>query len=106
MYGPAGHAYVYLCYGIHWLMNVVTGAPDSPQAVLIRACEAADGPGKLTKALKITGQANGAQLFDNADLWIEDDGFLCQVATANRVGIAYSSQEDQNRPWRFIMVKP
>jgi len=106
MYGPAGHAYIYLCYGIHWLMNVVTGDLDSPQAVLIRACEEAAGPGKLTKALKITGLENGCSITGDTDLWIEDDGFSCQVDTKKRVGIAYASQEDQDRLWRFVIRKP
>ena len=55
LYGPPGVLYVYLCYGIHWMLNIVTGTEDRPQAVLIRACEGADGPGKLTKALPVTG---------------------------------------------------
>ena len=51
MYGEAGTAYIYLCYGIHWLLNVVTGEKDQPEAVLIRACAEAPGPGRLTKKL-------------------------------------------------------
>ena len=61
LYADAGTVYVYLCYGIHWLVNIVTGDREEPQAVLIRACEGAQGPGKLTKALKITGALNGAR---------------------------------------------
>ena len=55
MYMEAGTIYVYLCYGMHWLLNIVTGEVDEPEAVLIRACVDAPGPGKLTKALGITG---------------------------------------------------
>ena len=54
LYMKAGTVYVYLCYGMHWLLNIVTGEENQPQAVLIRACEGnANGPGKLTKALGI-----------------------------------------------------
>lgn len=102
LYGKAGTIYVYLCYGIHWLLNIVTGEEEDPQAVLIRACVDATGPGKLTKALKITGELNRKSIEGQA-LWIEDDGFACEVVTDKRVGIGYASQEDQDRPWRFIM---
>ena len=56
LYADAGTVYVYLCYGMHWLMNVITGEENDPQGVLIRACVEADGPGKLTKKLGITGE--------------------------------------------------
>ena len=102
LYFRAGTIYVYLCYGIHWLLNIVTGEENQPEAVLIRACVEAPGPGKLTKKLGITGQLN-RQHIASSDLWIEDDGFVCQIETARRVGIGYASREDQDKPWRFIM---
>ena len=104
MYMKAGTIYIYLCYGMHWLLNIVTGEEGEPEAVLIRACVDADGPGKLTKKLGINGEMNRQSICDNA-LYIEDDGFTCEVTTDKRVGIAYASEEDQNRPWRFQMVK-
>lgn len=100
LYGRAGTIYVYLCYGIHWLLNIVTGEEEQPQAVLIRACVDAMGPGKLTKALGITGEYNGKPVTGN-DLWIEDDGFASDIALDKRVGIGYATLEDQNRLWRF-----
>lgn len=103
LYGRAGTAYVYLCYGIHWLFNVVTGEEGRPEAVLIRACAGADGPGKLTRCLGITGAHNRRNLAEDKDLFIADDGFRCAIAAAKRVGIAYASREDQDRLWRFIM---
>lgn len=105
MYGEAGTAYVYLCYGIHWLLNVVTGEKDQPEAVLIRACVEAPGPGRLTKKLGITGAWNGKSITDTGELWIGDDGFSCEIATDRRVGIGYASEEDQARLWRFKMIK-
>ncbi|MDO4517570.1 MAG: DNA-3-methyladenine glycosylase [Bacillota bacterium] len=101
LYAQAGTIYVYLCYGIHWLLNIVTGESEQPEAVLIRACLEAPGPGRLTKALGITGKFNRDSVVDSAELWIEDDGFRCQVDTDKRVGIGYASQEDQDKPWRF-----
>ena len=76
LYADAGTIYIYLCYGMHWLMNVITGDVDDPQGVLIRACVEAPGPGKLTKALSITGQQNRGSIVTSEDLWIADDGFL------------------------------
>ncbi len=103
LYMDAGTVYVYLCYGIHWLLNIVTGEPGEPEAVLIRACAEAPGPGRLTKALGITGAQNRTSAVDSGELWVEDDGFHCEVVTGKRVGIGYASQEDQDRLWRFIM---
>ena len=103
MYGKAGMIYVYLCYGMHWMLNIVTGEVDQPQAVLIRACDGAPGPGKLTKALSVTGELNRKSILEE-ELWIEDDGTSCQVATDKRVGIGYATQEDQDRLWRFKMI--
>ena len=101
MYMEAGTIYIYLCYGVHWMLNIVTGEIDQPEAVLIRACEGKmNGPGKLTKALKITGALNRGSILGD-ELWIEDDGFTCAVATDTRVGIGYASEEDQSRLWRF-----
>jgi DNA-3-methyladenine glycosylase len=100
LYADAGTIYIYLCYGVHWLLNVVTGDAEDPQAVLIRACVDAPGPGRLTKALSITGELNRRSICGD-ELWIEDDGIPCEVATDKRVGIGYASQEDQDRLWRF-----
>ena len=105
LYAPAGTIYVYLCYGIHWLLNIVTGEENDPQAVLIRACLEAPGPGKLTRQLGITGEYNRRSILETPDFWIEDDGFRCEIETAPRVGIGYASAEDQARPWRLILKK-
>ncbi len=105
MYQKAGTIYVYLCYGIHWLLNIVTGEKDDPQAVLIRACEDFEGPAKLTKKLSITGEFNRKDITKCEDFYIEDDGFKCEVVTDKRVGISYAGKEDQDKPWRFIMKR-
>ena len=103
MYMEAGTIYVYLCYGMHWLLNIVTGEENEPEAVLIRACVEANGPGKLTKALGITGEHNRKHICRQEEPYIEDDGFHCEIVTDKRVGIGYASQEDQDKPWRFKM---
>lgn len=105
MYGEAGTIYIYLCYGMHWLLNIVTGEKEQPEAVLIRACVEAPGPGRLTKKLGITGELNGKSVVDSPELWVGDDGFPCDVAVDKRVGIGYASQEDQDRLWRFKLAK-
>lgn len=103
MYMRAGTIYVYLCYGIHWLLNIVTGEEENPQAVLIRACQGFEGPAKLTKKLMITGEFNRKDITACEDFYIEDDGYRCEIVTDKRVGIAYASEEDQEKLWRFIM---
>ncbi len=105
MYGPAGTVYVYLCYGMHWMLNIVTGEENQPEAVLIRASVEASGPGKLTKTLGITGEENRSSVVTSEDLWIGDDGFRCEIETDRRVGIGYASPEDQAKLWRFKIKK-
>lgn len=105
LYARAGTIYVYLCYGIHWLLNIVTGEEGAPQAVLIRACVEAPGPGKLTRALGITGELNRKSALEEDGLWIEDDGRRFAITEDKRVGIGYASREDQDRLWRFKMGK-
>ena len=101
MYMDAGTVYIYLCYGMHWMLNIVTGEEEQPEAVLIRACLEAPGPGKLTRMLGITGDLNRGSVVDSDVLWVEDDGFRCEIAADKRVGIGYASREDQDRLWRF-----
>jgi len=101
LYGPPGRFYVYLCYGVHWLLNVVTGAEGEPQGVLIRGCLEAAGPGRLTKALSIDGSLTGEEAAACAGLRFEDDGCRPALTASPRVGIGYATEEDQARPWRF-----
>lgn len=105
MYMDAGTVYVYLCYGMHWMLNIVTGEENQPEAVLIRSCVEAPGPGRLTKKLGITGQQNRGSVVTSGNFWIGDDGFSCEVDADKRVGIGYASQEGQDRLWRFKIKK-
>jgi len=102
MYRSGGRAYVYLCYGIHHLLNLTTGPEGHPQAVLIRGVEGAIGPGRVTRLLEIDRSLNTCLLSPESGLWIEDDGVRLETKTLPRVGIGYASVEDQQRLWRFI----
>ena len=103
LYGKSGTVYVYLCYGMHWLMNVITGEEGQPQGVLFRAGVDYNGPAKLTKKLGVTKEQNKTSFTDSDVLWIEDDGFKCKIRTDKRVGINYATEEYINKQWRFIL---
>lgn len=105
LYEPGGVCYVYMIYGIHFLLNVVTGLADCPQAVLIRAAKGYNGPGKLTKHLRIDKQLNGADLISSGRIWIEDNGLAFPYKTAPRVGIDYASEPYKSIEWRFILME-
>ena len=105
LFGESGRIYVYLCYGMHWLMNVITGDDGQPQGVLLRAGEVHDGPAKLTKYLKVDGSFNGAPVGGNERIWFEDDGFRPRIRTAPRVGIDYAGDYWKSIEWRFIAEK-
>ncbi len=123
MYAVGGIAYVYLCYGIHHLFNVVTGPADTPHAILVRAAEPLDGqdvmlerrgkrkvdntllagPGSLARALGISTALTGESLLADR-LWIEDQNISvpdASVTVGVRVGVDYAG-EDAARLYRFI----
>jgi len=102
MFAPGGFSYVYLCYGIHNLLNVITGNENDPQGVLIRGIAGFKGPGRVTKTLQITRAHNQLDLRTSDTLWLEDDGFVPgEILLATRIGIGYASAEDQARLWRY-----
>ncbi|MBP2615620.1 DNA-3-methyladenine glycosylase [Chryseobacterium jejuense] len=124
LYNHGGVSYVYLCYGIHHLFNVVTSVEDDPHAVLIRAVEPligteimelrrnmpvskaaiSSGPGSAAKALGIDRSFNKKDLNGN-EIWIEDHGIQYTsdaIVTGPRIGVAYA-QEDALLPWRFFV---
>ncbi len=103
LYGESGIIYVYLCYGMHWLMNVITGEKEQPQGVLFRAGEGRNGPAKLTKFLGVDKSFNGESFIYNSRIWIEDDGFEAKIRTDKRVGIDYAGEYWSSVPWRFIL---
>ena len=105
LYREPGVIYVYLFYGMHWLMNVITGEKDVPQGVLFRSCELYNGPAKLTKALCIDKSFNGESFVDNPRIRICDAGARPKIRKAPRVGINYATPEYRDIEWRFIADK-
>jgi DNA-3-methyladenine glycosylase len=123
MFEPGGVAYVYLCYGIHQMMNVVTNKEEKAEAVLIRALEPLEGldlmlhrmaaktekritsgPGKLTKALGIDRNQDGQSL-GGSEIWIENRNIKIgkrKIEASPRIGIDYAG-EDAKLPWRFTL---
>jgi DNA-3-methyladenine glycosylase len=102
MYREPGTIYIYLIYGMYWMLNFVTEKQDVPQAVLIRCVEGYDGPGKLTKALQIDKSFNGQSIAENDRLMVFDDLYKPDLITAPRVGIDYAGEEWASKPWRFL----
>ncbi|HMI68134.1 MAG TPA: DNA-3-methyladenine glycosylase [Cyclobacteriaceae bacterium] len=121
MFGPGGSAYVYLCYGIHHLFNIVTNVEGVADAVLIRALEPltgeaymlrrmktkalkriSSGPGKLAKAMGIDRSFNGKYLGSD-DVWVEDAGrAVKKINASKRIGVDYAGR-DALLPWRFTI---
>lgn len=100
MWEKGGTAYVYLCYGIHNLFNIICGEAGFPEGVLIRGVVGFDGPGKLTKFLQITKTLNYADLTVSDDLWLED-GEQFPFEIYKRIGIDYADEKDRNKLWRW-----
>ena len=105
MYGEGGRAYVYLCYGIHSLLNLTTGCEGHPEAVLIRGVESVSGPGRVTKYMKIDRSQNTMKLTPENGLWVEDDGTVLEFTTSKRIGIDYADLVDRDRLWRFVAIE-
>jgi DNA-3-methyladenine glycosylase len=107
MFGPPGHAYVYLVYGVWHCLNVVTMREGFPAAVLVRAVDlpgrAGAGPGKLCAALGVDRRVSGLDLCGGGRVWIGDDGTAParrDVARGPRIGVDYAGAWAA-RPWRF-----
>ena len=105
LYEEGGISYVTLVYGMHHMINIITGPKDHPEAVLLRGVEGAEGPGKLTKAMGITKAADGLSFTDSGIIWLEDDGYEPPYIQTPRIGIGYATNEDQALPWRFVVKK-
>lgn len=111
MFGEPGTSYVYFIYGVHFCFNVVTAARDVPEAVLIRALEmclgpvdvkAANGPGKLCRAMQIARAQNALDLTTSHELWVEDDGVVPDIECVEGPRIGIGDRHDAvHWPLRF-----
>jgi DNA-3-methyladenine glycosylase len=102
MYHCGGYLYVYLIYGMYWMLNIVTGKVDEPEAVLIRGLEGYKGPGKLSKHLKIDDSFYGEDLCSSSRIWIGGGSEKSKHICAPRIGIEYAGEPWISKPWRFI----
>ena len=103
MYHEGGRLYVYLVYGMYWMLNVVTGIENNPQAVLIRGLETLPGPGILTRSLGIDRTYYGEDLIISDRIWFEENAFEPLIRTGARIGIDYAGEYWSSRPWRFYL---
>ena len=105
MFGPAGRWYVYLCYGMHWMLNIVTGREGVPAAVLIRGAGDHEGPGRVTRGLGIDRSFDGRLAGRRTGLWLEASGLAVPrrlVSRTPRIGVAYAGEWAQ-KPLRFVV---
>jgi DNA-3-methyladenine glycosylase len=106
LFAPGGVWYVYLCYGVHELLNLVTGPADFPAAVLIRGLDGIRGPGRVTQALGVDRRLNGAACAPASGLWIEDRGGRLPrgaIQATPRIGVGYAGPVWSKKPWRFVL---
>ena len=102
MYHPGGSVYVYLIYGMYWMLNFVTGDRNEPQAVLIRGLKNITGPGRITRMLEIGSDFYGENLAGSERLWVENSGQQVRVQTGPRIGIDYAGDPWKTLPWRYV----
>lgn len=107
MYGEPGVIYLYLCYGMHWLLNIVCEKKGYPAAVLLRGTLEVNGPGRLTKKLGIDGQLNRKRAVYSNGLWFEQgDLVIKEIQTGPRIGVNYAGEYWAKKPYRFWFSKP
>ena len=104
LYHEGGRLYVYFIYGMYWMLNVVTGNEDFPQAVLIRGAGDLNGPGLLARALGIDRSFYGEDLTTSDRIWIEDSGIHPEIKTSPRIGVDYSGEIWKAKPWRYYIL--
>lgn len=106
MYHSGGHIYVYLIYGMYWMLNIVTGPSEMPQAILIRALNICSGPGRVGKLISLDKGFYGEDISGSERIWVENNPLkeiAKKIIALPRVGIDYSGEIWKNKPWRFIL---
>ncbi|HBC78286.1 MAG TPA: 3-methyladenine DNA glycosylase [Bacteroidales bacterium] len=101
MFHQGGKLYVYFVYGMYWMLNIVTGMENDPQAVLIRGLRGCSGPGRVSKLIGIDRSYYGEDLTTSGRIWIEDQGVAPDYITGPRIGIDYAGEPWKSKPWRF-----
>ena len=102
MFHTGGVVYVYLIYGMYWMLNFVTGSKDEPQATLIRGLDGLYGPGRITRRLQIDKSFYGEDITVSPRMWVEDDGFKPEYKKGSRIGVDYAG-EWKDKLWRFYV---
>lgn len=103
MYADGGVLYVYIIYGMYWMLNIVSGDKNMPEAVLIRALSGTNGPGRVGRALQLDKSFYGECLTCSNRLWLEDAPDVTSYFSAPRIGIDYAGEYWKNIPWRFTL---
>jgi DNA-3-methyladenine glycosylase len=103
MFHAGGKIYVYFVYGMYWMLNIVTGENNDPQAVLIRGVEGISGPGRVTRELKIDGSFYGTDLTSSERIRIAGNGSTADYSASPRIGIGYAGEPWISKPWRFMI---
>lgn len=107
MYSDGGLLYIYLCYGMHWMLNVVAEEKGSPSAVLLRGTSEINGPGRLTKKLGIKGHLNNRVANRKNGLWFETGtGIRSEIFSRPRIGVDYAGRYWATKPYRFWFSNP
>jgi DNA-3-methyladenine glycosylase len=101
MYHKGGHLYIYLIYGMYWMLNIVTGKEEQPQAILIRGVEGISGPGRVTRQLGTDISYYGENLANSARIWIEKGNGSVSYKSLSRIGIDYAGEPWKSMLWRF-----
>jgi DNA-3-methyladenine glycosylase len=108
MFGPAGRFYVYRIYGLHWMLNIVTGDIDQAAAILIRGLEGISGPGRVAVALDVDSSLTGLEAVPAAGLWFEDavpSLNKLRVLSTPRIGVDYAGPVWAPKKLRFIAAR-
>ena len=112
VWSRGGALYIYLIYGMHWMLNIVTAGKDIPECVLIRAIaskeiplERTNGPGKLTKYLEIDKKLYGEDLTKSNKIWLEPEKEKEEIKSSPRINIDYAGNYWADKNWRFFIKK-